>query len=249
MRKWAVLFLLFSFIQFGWAEEAKSEDETLVVEVLDAYIEMHTGAGRGYPIFYVISRGELIEILLRHTDWFKVRTTNGKEGWVSRAQMVQTLNPSGERLKIKDAAHEDFVARDWEVGVIGGNFEGAPVISVYSAYHFTENISVEGSFSQVLGNLSSSTVFAVHLVHQPFPEWKISPYFLLGTGYIDTSPKATIAAAQDRQDQFAHYGLGARMHLTKRLLIRIDYRNYVIFSSRNDNEEIEEWKIGFGFFF
>src|SRR5512134_3131367 len=65
------------------------------VQVTDPYIELRTGPGRGYPVFFVAGREEWIEIVLRHTDWFKVRTASGSEGWVHRAQLETTLTEAG----------------------------------------------------------------------------------------------------------------------------------------------------------
>jgi hypothetical protein len=31
--------------------------------------------------------------------------------------------------------------------------------------------------------------------------------------------------------------------------LRMEYRNHEIFTSRDDNEEIDEWKVGFAVFF
>lgn len=231
------------------AASAANDEEKLYLQVLDPYIEVHSGPGRGYPVFYVVSRDEWVEVLHRRTDWFKVRTPDEKEGWVSVSDMVMTLTPAGARTDITDPGEEDFRVRNWEYGVVGGDFEGASAISFYAAWHFTENISTEVSLSQVLGTASSSTLLGGHLVHQPFPEWPVSPFFSLGTGIIETRPKATLSQTQDRRDWYSHVGIGARMHLTKRFLLRFEYRSYVIFAGRNDNEEIDEWKAGFGFFF
>jgi hypothetical protein len=220
-----------------------------LVKVIDPYIEMHTGPGRGYPIFYVAERGDWVEILYRETDWFKVRTQDNKEGWVSTNQLKMTLDPSGQRLAIKEPGAQDFRVRSWEYGAEIGNFSGASVLSIYAAYHFTENISTELSVSQVIGSASSSLLGGLDFVEEPFPEWMFSPFFALGTGVITTTPKATLAQPQDRSDQYAHYGIGARVHLTKRLLFRLEYRRYAIFTSRSHNEDINEWKAGFGFFF
>lgn len=219
------------------------------LKVADPYIELHTGPGRGYPIFYVAERGERIQVLYRRTDWFKVRTKDNKEGWVSSNQLQMTLEPSGKRMVVKDLGEQAFRARSWEYGALVGNFSGAAVISFYASYHFTENISSEITVSQVIGSASSSTLLGANLVEEPFPEWPVSPYFSLGTGVIRTNPKATLALTQDRTNQYGNYGVGARMHLTKRFLLRLEYRRYVIFSSRNAYEDIDEWKAGFGFFF
>jgi len=246
MRK---LLLMVSLCVLASPGVAADDAEKLYLKVLDPYIEVHTGPGRGYPVFYVVSRDEWVEVLHRRTDWVKIKTPDSKEGWVSVGQMLMTLTPAGERTDITDPGEEDFRVRNWEYGVVAGDFEGASAISFYAAWHFTGNISTEISLSQVLGSASSSTLLGAHIVHQPFPEWTVSPFFSLGTGVIETRPKSTLAQTQDRRDQYAHFGIGARMHLTKRFLLRLEYRNYVIFSSRNDNEEIDEWKAGFGFFF
>jgi len=225
------------------------EKAPLVVEVLDPYIELHSGPGRGYPIFFVVSRGESIEILFRRTDWFKIKAPQGKIGWVDRAQMVMTIDPTGERLKIKDAGTAEFIERRWEYGLALGDFEGSTIMTATATRHFTENISTEVYLSKVLGSASSSTLLGAGLVQQPFPEWRLSPFFTIGTGIKETRPKSVLAGTRDRSDLYASVGLGVRMHFTKRFLLRAEYRRNVVFASRDDNEEIDEWKAGFGFFF
>ncbi len=105
--------------------------EAFEVVVNDPYIELHTGPGRGYPIFHVTERGERIEVLKRRTDWFKVRTPEGKEGWVKRKQMELTLLPTGEGVEFDDPVMNDVLAHRFEFGVQGGDLDGANLISAY----------------------------------------------------------------------------------------------------------------------
>jgi len=232
-----------------FAEDA-DVSEKFLVKVADPYIEMHTGPGRGYPVFYVVARGDWVELKFRHADWYKVLTDEGKEGWVSAASLAMTLNPSGERVDIRDPNEKDFVVRDWEYGAVIGQLEGLAVMSFYGGYHITENISNEIILSQASNSTSSKLILSLlNIVHEPFPEWTVSPFFTLGTGWIQTRPKSTLAGTTDRTDQYADVGVGVRMHLTKRFLMRAEYKEYVVFTSRNENEELGEWKIGFGFFF
>ena len=131
-----------------------------------------------------------------------------------------------------------------------GELEGLAVLSFYGGYHFTENLSNEIILSQASNSTSSKLIFSpLNIIHEPFPDWKISPFFTLGTGWLQTKPKSTLASTVDRTDQYANYGIGARMHLTKRFLLRFDYKYYEVFTSRDQNEELEEWKVGFAFFF
>lgn len=218
------------------------------VIVDDPYIEMHTGPGRGYPVFHVVDKGESVDVLRQRTDWFQVRTRRDKKGWVHRDQLERTLGEDGEPTRIDEMDFGSFSDRRWEFGVGGGDFGGANVISVYGAFALSANLSAELTAGQGLGAFSDSAFANVNLTHYLFPDKRISPLFTLGTGVMRTTPNATLIATEDRTDQTAHVGFGARAYLARQFMFRIEYKSYVVFTSRDDNEEIDEWKAGFSFF-
>jgi len=228
---------------------AHAEDRYQQVVVADPYLELHTGPGRGYPVFHVVERGGSIEILKRRTDWFKVRTEDRREGWVDRSQMLRTLQPTGELTRFNDGSREYFSEHRWEVGVLAGDFGGASVINAYGAYLFNPSLQVEVGASHILGEFSNSYLATAGLTHVFVPEWRVSPLFTLGTGVISIEPQATLGEPEDRTDQVGYVGVGLRAYLARRLMLRAEYRSYVIFTSRDDNEELDEWKAGFAFFF
>ncbi len=242
----ALVFVLSQAFTTGLAEAA---DEYRTVSVAEPYLELRTGPGRGYPIFHVVDRGETLDILMRKTDWFKVRAPNGKEGWVDRGQMELTLQPGGREIEFAQADLVDFTNARWEVGVLAGDFGGANIISLYGGYSLNPNVSIEVWGSQILGNFSNGWMGSVNLTHETWPEWRISPFFTMGTGVIHTEPKSTIVQGEDRTDQVAHVGIGFRFYATRRFSLRAEYKSYVVFTSRDENEEVEEWKVGFAFFF
>jgi hypothetical protein len=128
------LLCLVQTIQITHADMLSSlfgNDQPITVDIADPYIELHTDAGEGYPVFHVEERGARIEILKRKTDWFKVRTDKGKEGWVAREQLERTLTPAGQHMEIRDATRKEFAFHRWEMGAMGGDFEHADVLSVY----------------------------------------------------------------------------------------------------------------------
>ena len=213
---------------------------------------MHTGPGSGYPIFHVVDRGDRIILLKRKTDWYKIRTDNGKEGWATRQQMQQTLLPGGQRLTFAELGKEEYMARRWEIGVTGGVLEKAPITSVYGAYAFTENFSTEFTLVHSVGSVSSSMLYKLNLLMQPFPDWNYSPFFTLGLGSIDVDPNATLIEPEDQKNDFSQIGFGLRKYLSRRFMFRFEVNEYVIFSASNDrdeNEDISEWKLGFAIFF
>jgi hypothetical protein len=239
--------LLLQVLAPGPAEAADKELRS--VEVADPYLEMHTGAGRGYPVFHVVDRGESVEIISQRTDWYFVRAASGDEGWVDQAQMELTLNPDGSRVEFRQMDLDDFTNARWEAGLLAGDFGGANVISLYGGYSFNPNVAVEVWGSQILGNFSNGWMGSVNVVHEIWPDWRISPFFTLGAGVIHTTPKSTIIQGEDRTDNVGHVGAGFRIYAARRFLLRLEYKSYVVFASRDDNEEVEEWKAGFAFFF
>ena len=237
------------FAATGASADEADQGEYREVVIDDPYIELHTGPGRGYPIFFVAERGEQIQLIKRRTEWFKVKVERGEEGWVHREQLLTTLNLNGEPFDLPGLGIEDYQDRTWEVGVLYGDFGGANAIATYGSYGLTPNLSAELWITSVLGRFSDSTMANVNIVHLMYPEWRASPYFTLGAGMIHTEPKATLVATVDRTDSIAHAGAGVRTYLTRRFVFRAEYKAYVVFTSRNDNEEIREWKAGFSFFF
>ncbi len=241
-----LLFLLITLLLLSLQARAAN---TPTVTVDAAYIEMHTGPGRGYPVFHVIERHELAEVLKRRTDWFEVRTAKGKTGWVSRRQMEQTINARGEPFVLAEPAFNNYASRRWELGVAGGDYEGANSLSLIGGVRMTANLSAEINYTQVSGSFSDSQLLTINIVNQFFPAWRATPYFSLGAGVIRTQPSATIVATEDRTDNTLSAAIGARIYITRRFLARLEYRSHVVLTSRDENEEAKQWQIGFSVFF
>jgi hypothetical protein len=241
--------LIFSTPAWSWSW---FDDEVQPVTIADPFIEMHTGPGSGYPIFHVVDRGETVYVVRRQTDWFKLRTDSGKEGWTPREQLVQTLSETGEQVEIKDATQAEFERRKWELGATGGQLGGATSLSIYGGYAFSKNLSAEVTLSEALGTRSSSFYVTGSLLAQPFPEWRYSPFFSIGTGMMETRPRSTLVSSADSNNQFSQVGIGLRTYLTRRFIFRAEVNEMMIYSASNDrdsNEGYTEWKIGFGVFF
>ncbi len=245
--KWTCTGMLVSLLLF--AMHPAEAREYASVRIADPYIEMHTGPGRGYPVFNVEERDAWIQVIKRKTDWFKVRTENGKEGWVSREQLQQTLSPGGAPVRIEDASLAEFTRHRIEFGAIGGSFETSDVMTVYGAYAPTPKLSAELSASKIFSDFADAEMANLSLAIHPFPNWRVSPFFTLGTGIIRTNPNVTLVQEKDRVDQLGNAGVGARVYLTRRFIFRAQYKHYVIFQSVDDNQEIDEWSAGFAVFF
>jgi hypothetical protein len=231
------------------AKEAAAQEKLPQVFVSEPYLELATGPGRGYPVFHVVEREASVDVLFRRTDYFKVRDEHGVEGWARARDMRRTKLADGSPFIFNLGDMAGFITHDWEIGIGGGDYGGANLISAYGAYSLTDNMKVELTLSQFLGNFSNGYKAELGITHVMFPEWRISPFLELGTGIVFVEPRATIILPEDRTDQTAYAGAGVRMYLTRRFFLRADYRWHTIFTSRDDNQELEEWKVLIACFF
>lgn len=245
----AAILLWLGLMLFPGAASAWFEDHQPTVMVADPFIEMHTGPGRGYPVFYVAGEGDEVVVLKRRTDWFKIRGPREKEGWVHIDQMRRTLDLAGEPIDFGTVGLEQFRGRRWEMGMQGGDFAGARTLSGYLGFALTPNISLQLEGTQILGDFSDGLMGTANILMFPFPSWRVSPFFTIGTGIIRTEPQTTVVQAEDRQDEIVHAGAGANLYLSDRFILRVEYKRHTVLTSRDDNEEINQWKAGFSVFF
>jgi hypothetical protein len=246
--KLALAFLL----ALGGAGAVVAADDAVTLRelvVTEPYIELREGPGRGYAIHQVVARGDHFEVLYRRTEWFRVRTQRGVEGWAHEREVLKTQLPDGSPFTINRGDRAGFTAHRWELGAATGDYGGATLIGTYLSWSLNEQLQVELTGSQFLGNASNGYTAELGVSHVFRPEWRISPLLLLGGGIIKIKPKSTLVLPEDRLDETAYAGAGLRWYLTRRFFLRGEYRHHMVFTSRNENEEIEEWRVSFAFFF
>lgn len=241
--------IFFFVLQLCMIADANAEENTMRVQVVDPYIELRTEPGRGYPLFYVAERGEWIEILKRKTDWFKVRTATGKEGWVNRSQLENTLTEAGAKTTFRDVMLADYLDRRLEVGFGWGQFDSDPVLLMRVGYRLTPNFITELSASQVTSAYSSSSLLQLNLIALPFADQRVSPFFTLGVGSYKNTPKVTLVNSPEISVTAANAGLGVRIYLTRNFMVRGDFREYMVPINDNRVDTFNEWTIGLGVFF
>ncbi len=242
--------LIWLLVAAGACGAAGGEDPDAPRSVVaEPYIEMHTQPGRGYPVFYIAERGETVQLLLQRTDWVKVRNRRGVEGWVHIDEINSTLGADGEVLAVTRPDLESFTGRRWEFGFMFGDYASTDTVSAYGAWQFTRNLSLEMDLSQNFGDFSDGRMVTANVVHQMFPQWRYSPFLTIGGGVRQTNPHSTLVSTQDRTDSTAGVGGGVRIHLGRRLLLRLQYKHYVVMTNRDNDEEVNEWKIGLSTFF
>ena len=231
------------------AHPVSADESNERVLVVDPYLELHTGPGRGYPIFDIAERDERVEILKRHTDWFKVRTARGREGWVSRAQMEATLTEAGERKTFRDVLFDDYLSRRLEFGFSFGTFKRDSLLSAYTGYRVHDNFVVEFTIAQSAGDFSGTSLYYGALVSQPFPDSRWSPFFALGAGRFTNTPKSTLVSANETKGDIVNAAIGLRYYVTRQFFLRIEAKTHVTLINYDSTNHYTELSAGAAFFF
>lgn len=225
----------------AWAEEK--------VQITDPYIDLRTGPGRGYPVFHVAAREEWIVILVRRTDWFKVRTAGGQEGWVNRSQLETTLTEAGTTKAFRDVLLDDYLRRKLELGTAWGQFDSEPMLKIWSAYRFADALSVEATIGQVQGTFSGTEFWSINLNVEPWSDQRLSPFFGVGLGRFKNIPNASLVNAVETNANLANAAIGLRYYIAERLVAKLDYSIYTAYISDGDSADYRAVTLGLAFFF
>lgn len=243
--------VLLTWFMCGFIAHQAMADEYAQVLVEQPYIELHSGPAGGFPVVHVAAKNEWITVLKRKTNWFKVETDKGVQGWVKQDALHLTQSSTGQPVKLSDGSFESFALRNFEFGAMGGSFEGVPSMTVFADWVATENLTAGVSVSQALGDLSENQFFIVRVQHTAFPEWRVSPYVTLGAGQIRTKPRANLvqSGAEARTSDLLAAGLGLRYYITQNFMLKLEYQHLQALTNRDENEDLEQWKLGFAVFF
>ena len=217
--------------------------------VADPFLEMRTGPGRGYPVFFVVARGQAVAIELRHTDWYKLRAEGGQLGWVHRSQLETTLTAAGSSKTFRDIALDDYLLRRVQMGAALGRFKSEPMLKLYASVKLSDTLSVEGDIGQVQGVFSGTNFWHVALHSEPWSDRRLSPFFGVGLGQFKNFPNQSLVGATATDAKLAHAIVGARYYLSERFVLRADWAIYTAFVSDQRSTEYRAVTAGVSFFF
>lgn len=246
--RWTLTLACAIALAVAWPARAGDEARERL-QITDPYIELHTGAGRGYPVFHVAARHEWIEVLMRHTDWYQVRTVDGKVGWVHRRQLETTLTEAGHAKTFRDVVLDDYLQRRLQMGGAWGRFDGEPMLKLWAGYRFSPVLGVEATLAQVQGVFSGTDFWHVNAVVEPWADRRLSPTFGVGVGRFKNVPNASLVDARRTNANLANASLGVRYHLSDRFMLSADYSLYTAFVSDERSTEYRAFTLGIAFFF
>jgi hypothetical protein len=245
--------LLACLLALGWAAGAHAEDagqnagERL--QVAAPFLELHTGPGRGYPVFFAVERRQWITVELRRTDWFRVRAEGGQVGWVPRQQLETTLTETGATKALRDVLIDDYLGRRLEMGGAWGRFKSEPMLKLWLQYRLADTVGAEFTLGQVQGTFSGTDFWSLALTSEPWSDQRLSPFFAVGLGKFSNIPNASLVDAAPTNAKLAHATLGLRWHISERLTARLDWSLYTAMVADTRSIEYRAVTAGLAFFF
>ena len=221
------------------------------VQVKQPYVDMRSGPAAAYPVIHVAAEHEWLSVLKRRTAWFKVQTAKGIEGWISQEDLHLTATASGALVKLSDGSFDDLNERRFELGMMAGSFDGVPSVTVLADWVASENISLGLKLTQAVGSFAENQLAMLSVSHSAFPEWRVAPYVLLSAGKIRTKPKGSLVESGDetRSANVLSAGLGVRYYLARNILVKLEYQNLLVKTTRDEHEGVTQWNLGFAIFF
>jgi hypothetical protein len=234
------------------SDVARAADTAAPVErlqVAEPFLELHTGPGRGYPVFFVVERQQWVVVELRRTDWFRVRAEGGQVGWVPRPRLEATLTEGGGTKTLRDLVIDDYLARRVEFGGALGRFNTEPMLKLWLQYRLADTVGAEFTVGQVQGLYSGTDFWHLGLTSEPWSDRRFSPFLSVGLGKFANDPNHSLVDAVPVNAKLGNLTLGLRWHATERFTARLDWSLYTAFVSDARSTEYRAVTAGVGFFF
>jgi len=226
-------------------------DQTSAVQlsVIDSYLELHTGPGRGYPIFHVMEEGETVYVHRRRTNWFYVSDRRLRQGWVRQEGLARTLAPTGLPAALPETKHGDFLAQQGRVGFALGTQGNAETATVMFGYRLLSYAGVEFEYGQIFDKNIDGTTQGISIMFEPIKDWSFTPFISKGIGRQEWQQKTKQQVGSvTNKNEYEYTGVGVNYYIGYSFVVRAEFRsNYI----KGDNDALNNnaWRLGFSSFF
>lgn len=230
------------------AHASERTNQRFTVVVTDAFINLRTGAGKAYPIFYVAQRGESLSIAKRRTSWFKVELeSNGgsvKTGWVheddlSMANVAGTDLPASSHPQIRRSINPS-----WSGNYQLGRLSEDDLVGLGVSYNRLKALSFELRGLAFTGSVFQGWVINGQLKFSPFSRWVLAPYLSSGYGFMKREVRGDFLPVEDNSDHVFIVGAGLDVRLHQDYRLSFDYQQFNILPSSSENIQLDAWQLG-----
>jgi len=247
---WCAVALAVLTVVLAAAPAARADDSALV-RVISEEAQVHTGPGFGFRVVYRARQGEVLPAIGRatHDHWFRVELPDGTYGWILGDEVfpldVDTAaahqGPSiwkrmGTAIFSPPPLMEETFGFAFSAGVLGGD----GLFMFRPSWLLAPHVSLEGMVGETVGNQVDVRYVGGGFNAFIFASSPVTPFVGAAAGGALARKKADQFAVSTGNYSMLNVGGGLIIALKKRLTLRGDVRQYVIFNA-NHTQSIQEY--------
>jgi len=226
-------------------------DDAALVRVISEEAQVHTGPGFGFRTVYRARQGEVLPAIGRasHDHWFRVELPDGTYGWVLGDEVFPLdvdmaaahEGPSiwkrmGTAIFSPPPLVEETFGFAFSAGLLGGD----GMFMFRPSWLLAPHVSLEGMVGETVGNQVDVRYAGGGFNAFLFASSPVTPFLGASAGGAFARKKADQFAVSTGNYSMLNVGGGLLVALKKRLTLRGDARQYVIFNA-NHTQTIQEY--------
>jgi hypothetical protein len=233
-------------------------EPTTVVRVLSESAEVRTGPGFAYRAIYVAAQGETLPVVDRAPGayWFRVALPDGTSGWILGDEVLPlAVDPTapgppsfGERFVSAVFSPPPLASADIGLAFSAGLLGGEGMVLFRPALVLAPHIGLEAFVGETVGEQVDVLHYGLGANLFLWPRSPVTLFFALAAGGARGRKKADQFVPESGHFMAANAGGGLLVALKKRITLRFDCRNYVIFDA-NYTRNLLELSGGFAVLF
>jgi hypothetical protein len=232
---------------------ARADEEGAAVRVIAEEAEVHTGPGFAYRTVYVAARGETLRAEARASRdyWFRVVLPDGTYGWIIGDQVLPLeVDPTapeeptlGDRFVAAVFSPAPLAVGDVSLSFSAGMLGGEGMLLFRPAMLVAPHLGLEGFVGETVGEQTDVIYYGLGANLYLWPSSPVTPFVAAAGGGAKGYKKADIYTVTPGHYATANVGAGLLIALKKRITVRFDFRDYVIFGA-NYTQELKEYSGG-----
>ena len=151
------------------------------LNVIDSFLELHSGPGRGYPITHTLEQDEAVYVHRRRGNWYYVSDRRLRAGWIRQDKLARTIAPSGLPAALPDINHGDFLKQQARVGFTIGQQESSETASVMAGFRLASFAGIELEYGQIFSEAADGRTYGANLLLEPIQSWSFTPFISAGS--------------------------------------------------------------------
>jgi hypothetical protein len=245
-------------LSLSLAGRARAEEQGAVVRVIAEEAEVRTGPGFAFRTIYLATRGETLRADARASRdyWFHVQLPDGTYGWIVGDQVLPLdVDPNapgpptwGERFVATVFSPPPLVASEVSLSFSAGLLGGEGMLLFRPALMLAPHLGLEGFVGETVGEQTDVVYYGGGANLYLWPSSPVTPFVAGGVGGALGRKKADLYTVKPGHYAMVNVGGGLLVALKKRITLRFDFRDYVIFGA-NYTQELKEYSGGLAVLF